>query len=265
MSQVALDEPGIHAGFKQMGGVGMPQGMDGHAHFGDSGTVFGFAEGALDTGAPHGRGSRRALFLITPSGGKEPGLVTVGFPVDAQQSEGIFGQGDVSVFGALATMDMDLETLAIDIRDLQGEGFMEPEAQAVDGGEVDLVVQGSGGREEPPDLLLTEDGWEPVCGLRAHEREGVPVALEDVLIEESDATVADAHGSWGEAVDVFAVQAVGLELLFGEHVGRFAIELSQQAYLTDIGLLGTLPLATELKRSDHVLTEWGHEISPFLR
>jgi hypothetical protein len=65
---------------------------------------------------------------------------------------------------------MDLETLAINVRDLQGEGFMEPESQARDGGEVDLVVQGSGGREEPPDLLHTEDGWETVCGLSANER-----------------------------------------------------------------------------------------------
>jgi hypothetical protein len=52
---------------------------------------------------------------------------------------------------------MDLEALDIDVGDLRGEGFMEPEAQAIDGGEGDLVVQGGGGLEEPPDLLHTED------------------------------------------------------------------------------------------------------------
>jgi hypothetical protein len=67
-------------------------------------------------------------------------------------------------------MDMDLETLAIAVRDLQKEGFMEPQSQAVNGGEIDLVVQGSGRREEPPDLLHTEDGGETVSGLCAHER-----------------------------------------------------------------------------------------------
>lgn len=81
MPQVALDEPGIHASFEQMRSVGMPQGMDSDAHFGDPSTVFGFTEGALGTGATHGIGSRRALFLIAPRGGKEPGLVPVGFPV----------------------------------------------------------------------------------------------------------------------------------------------------------------------------------------
>jgi hypothetical protein len=37
-------------------------------------------------------------------------------------------------------MDMDLEALAIDVGDLEVEGLMEPESQAGDGGEGDLVV-----------------------------------------------------------------------------------------------------------------------------
>ena len=161
-------------------------------------------------------------------------------------------------------MDMDLETWAIDVRDLQGERFMEPEAQAIDGGEVDLVVEGSSRREEPPDLLHTEDGWETVGGLCAHKRESVPVALEDVLIEEADATVADAHGRGGEAVDVCAVQEVALQLLFRDAVGGCVVELREQADFPDIGLLGTLTLAAELESRDHLLTQWGHERSPFL-
>ena len=31
------------------------------------------------------------------------------------------------VFGALASVDMDLEALAIEVGDLKGEGFMKPE------------------------------------------------------------------------------------------------------------------------------------------
>ena len=115
MSQVALDEPGIDTRFEQMGGVGMPEGMDGHTGFGNAGTVFGFAEGALDTGATHGGGRRRTLLLIAPGGGKEPGLVAMGFPVSAEQREGLFRQRDVPFFGALASVDMDLEALAIDV------------------------------------------------------------------------------------------------------------------------------------------------------
>src|SRR5215813_12862873 len=106
----------------------MPQGMDGDAHFGDPGPVFGLAEGTLDTGAAHGGGRCRTLGVIAPGGGKEPGLVTVGWPGGPQPHQGLFGQGDGAVFGTLAAVDMDLEALAIDVRDLQEEGFMEPEA-----------------------------------------------------------------------------------------------------------------------------------------
>jgi len=126
--QGALHETGVHAGFEQMGSVGMPQGRDGHTSFGNAGTVFGGAEGALDTGATHGRGRGRTVLVIPPSGGKEPGVVTMGLPVSASQSQRICGQGDRTVFGALAAVDRDLEALAIDVGDLQGEGVLEPQS-----------------------------------------------------------------------------------------------------------------------------------------
>ena len=158
---------------------------------------------------------------------------------------------------------MDLETLAIDVGDLQEEAFVEPEAQAIDGGEVRLVVEGGGGREESLDLLHTEDGGEPVCGLHAKEREGVPVALEDVLVEEADAAVTDAHGRGGEAIDVFPVQEIALPLLFRDAVGGFVGELGQQADFPDIGCLSPFALATELESRNHLLTQGGHTMSFF--
>jgi hypothetical protein len=188
----------------------------------------------------------------------------MGCPVGSQQCEGIFGQRNIAVFSPFSPVDMDLEALAIDIGDLEVEGFMEPESQAVDGGEVDLIVQGGSGLEQTPNFFHTEDGGEAVCGLSPNQRQDVPIALEDVLIEKSDTTVADAHGSWGEAIDVFAVQEIVLELLFGEQVGRFAIELSQQTDLTDIGLLSPFAFATELECGNHLPAQWSHEISPFL-
>ena len=156
-SQVALEETGVHASCEQMGGVGMSQGRDGHAGFGQASTGCGGAAGALDPGPTHGGGRRRTVLVIAPGGGKEPGRVTMGFPGGAEQREGLCRQGDVAGFGALASVEMDLEALDIEVGDLRGEGFMEPEAQAIDGGEGDLVVQGGGGLEEPPDLLHTED------------------------------------------------------------------------------------------------------------
>ena len=54
--------------------------MDGDAHVGDPGPVFGDTAGALDTRPPPWVGGPRALLLIAPGGGKEPGRVPVGFP-----------------------------------------------------------------------------------------------------------------------------------------------------------------------------------------
>ena len=84
--QVALNKSGVDARFEQMGGVGMSEGMDGDAGFGDASALFGFAEGALDAGPTHRRGCRRALLVIAPGGGKEPGGVTMRFPVGTEES-----------------------------------------------------------------------------------------------------------------------------------------------------------------------------------
>jgi hypothetical protein len=191
--------------------------------------------------------------------------MAMGCPGGAEQCQGIFGEGNVPVFGALAAVDMDLETRAIDVGALEEEGFVESESQAIDGGEVDLVVQGGGRREESFNLLYAEDGGEPVGGLRTQERQRGPVTLQDVLIEEADATVADTHRRRGQAIDVFAVQEVALQLLFRKAVGGLGVELSQQADFPDIGVLCPFALATELKSRDHLLTQWAHETSPFVR
>lgn len=202
--------------------------------------------------------------MIAPGGRQEPGVGTVSSPVSPPQCQGILGEGNVAVFGPLAAVDMDLETWGIDVGHWQGEGLGEPQSQTVDGGKVDLIVQGCGGIEKAPDFFNTEHRWESGFGLGAAEREGLPVTLEDVLEEELDATVADTHGSGGEVIDIVAVQEVGLELGFGEEVRGFVVELSEQADLTDIGFLSTFALAAELESAEHLLTQRGHEISPFL-
>jgi hypothetical protein len=128
-----------------------------------------------------------------------------------------------------------------------------------------LIVQGGSGRQETLDLLHTEHGGETVCDLRAYEREGIPITLEDMLREEADATGAEAHGRWRQAIDVFAGQEGTLQLLFRDAVGGFVIELGQQADFPDIGFLSPFALATEVESRQHLLTQGGHEISPFVR
>lgn len=124
-------------------------------------------------------------------------------------------------------------------------------------------LKGGSGVEETVHLFQAEESRESVFGLCAHEVEGLPVARKDVVVEESDGAGADAHGAWRESVNILAVEDVLLQFLFRDEVRRCAIELSQQAYRTDRGLLGTFALATELERSNHLLTQRGHTMPPF--
>jgi hypothetical protein len=260
--QGALEEPRLAPGFEQMGGIRMPEGREGATHCSDTGALFGCAEGALDTGATQRGSRRRPLAVIAPGGGQEPGGGTRGCPGGAEPPESLGGQGDVPVLGALATMDMALEALPIEVRDLQGESLMEPEAQARDGGKGDLVVPGGGRLPEPLDLLHPEDGGETVGGWRTPECQEVPGALEDVRRAKADATGAETHGRGGEAVDLFPVQEVVLECLCREAVGGCVGELSPQTDCPDRGGRSPFALATELESRDHVLTQWGQERSP---
>ena len=81
------------------------------------------------------------------------------------------------------------------------------------------MVEGGGRLQESLALLHTEDGGEPVGGLCAQERERRPTRCEDMRREEAEAAVADAQGRGGQAVDVFPVQAIALQLLCGAAVG----------------------------------------------
>ena len=264
MPEGALDEPEGHAGFKQRGGVRRSERMESQAGCGDPGALCGLPEGALDPIAAHGKRGGRTVRVIASGGGKEPGCVPVCPPGGPHQHQGLCGEGDSAILGTLASMDMDKQTLRVNVGNVQGESFMEPESEALDRGKGDLVVQRWGGIEEAPDFLDAADSGETVCGLGAEERQGVPVTREDVLGEERDAAGAEAHGSRGEVVDVCAVQEGVLEFRFGDEVRGFIIELSEQAHLTDRGLLGAFARATELEGGNHVLAQRGHEISPFL-
>jgi hypothetical protein len=162
-------------------------------------------------------------------------------------------------------MDRALEALAVKSGDRQEEGFMEPQAQTRDGGAGDLMVEGGSRLEDTSDFCNTEDSGERGCGVRAQEREGVPIALEDVWREEADTAGADAHGRWGEAIDLLPVQEGVLQFLCRDTVRGFMGELREQAYFPDRGFLSPFAFATEVEGRNHVLTQWAHEISPFVR
>lgn len=264
MAHVPLNSAEVDASFEQMGGLAMAKRMDSDVAFDDASPLGRFAESARDAAAAQGRGRGGHVFVLASRGGKEPGGVTMGFPVETQELQGVMRPGDIAVLGAFTAVDVDRVAWAIDITHLQGQRFVQAQPTAVDGGAVDTIVQGRGGIEATAHFFQAEHSRESVFRLGSHEVEGLPVAPKDVVVEEADATVTDTHGTGSESIDIVSVKQVLLECLFRDEVRRFAIELSQQAYLADIGLLRTFALATELQSGDHLLAQWCHDRPPLL-
>ena len=140
---------------------------------GNASTAFGCAEGPLDAIAAHRLSGGRTLFLIPPGGGKEPGGVLVGLPVNPSTESGCLqAKGRSGLWRPCLDGHEPVGAVTVDVGNLKVESFMESESQAIDGGEVDLVVHGGGCPEETPDFLDTQDGGKTVFALSANEATG---------------------------------------------------------------------------------------------
>src|ERR671932_2786657 len=72
--------------------------------------------------------------LVRPaSGGKEPGRVTIGEPVGAEEGEQGRGERDEAVLAAFARLDMDHHARTVDLGDAQVDAFAEAQASGING------------------------------------------------------------------------------------------------------------------------------------
>jgi hypothetical protein len=264
MAHVFLDDAEVDAGFQEMSGVGVAQGMNGDSFFSDSGIPLGTTEGALDTAFGHGRLSRLCSFAISAQGREEELRMAVGEPIAAEQVEGGLGERDVAIFGALATVDMDHHAGGVDIGDFEVETFVKPQAAGVYGGKIGIVLEGLDSGQNASDFFHAENGRKASFILGSEDSEDVPVPLEDVLVEEAYAAIADPHGIGRPVISVFPLEEIVLELLLANEIGRLAVELGEHAQGPCIGLLRAFPFAVELKGLDHsVIPLCLHDTSPF--
>ena len=119
--------------------------------------------------------------------------------------------------------------------------------------------------EQSSDFLGAEHSGEAVFGLGSEDAEDVPAPLNNVLVEELDAAVADAHGFGRPLADVLAVEEVVLEFLFSDLIWALAGELGEHADGAGVSLLGAFPLAVELEGRDHSFVPvCHHDASPFV-
>jgi len=193
MAHVSLDDPQIDSGFEKMGGVGMAEGMNGDRLFVDSSSNLGPAEGALDTTFGHGRRSLFGTITASAKSREEEAGVTVGGPIASEQLESGKGERDVAILGPLATVDMDHHAGGIDIGDFEMETFVESQAAGIDGGKIGVILEGFDLDKNTSDFFTAENGRKASFGLGTEDSEDVPIALEDVFVEEANAAIADAH------------------------------------------------------------------------
>jgi hypothetical protein len=264
MAHVSLDDPQIDSGFEEVSGIGVAEGMNGDSLFLDSSSNLGPAEDPLDTAFSHGKLSVLCSSAVSAKGREEETRMTVGPPIASQQMEGGLREGDVAILGALSTVDMNHHAAGVDIRDFEMESFVKPQATGVDGREIDIIVESLNLGKNASDFIDAENGRKASFGLGSEDSEDVPIALEDVFVEEANPTIADPHGIGGPVIDVFPLEEIVLEFLLGDQIGGFAVELAEHAHGAGVGLLSPFSFTIELKGLDRsVIPLCLHDTSPF--
>jgi hypothetical protein len=243
------------ARFAPRGGLARATRMDAAVSCADASPRGRCAARALDAAAAPGSGRGGQGLVVASRGGQEPGGVTRGFPGAAHELQGVMRQGDSAVLGTLAAGDVERVAWALASTHLQGQRCVPAQPAAGDGGAGDTRGQGSGGMEKTPDCFQAEQSRESVCRRGAHEVAGFPVAPKDVVGEASETTGTETPGTGRESIAIFSVKKVWPECLCRDEGRRWARALSQQAYLSDRGLLRTFACATELQGGDHWLAQ----------
>jgi hypothetical protein len=258
VAQVLLDHPQVDSRLEQMGGIGVPKGMDRDAAFLDASFPLGLSEGFLHAALRHGSIGRSSPIAASAQSGEDQARVAVPRPVPAQSPQGGLGQGHEAVLGPFAAVDMDHHAPAVDIGDLQALGLLQAQSAGIDGREEGPVVGGAHTAEHRAHLLHREYRRQAALALGAHQLQGMPVAPQGVDKKMADTAIADAHRARRPAVAVLAVQEVLLKLGLRDLVRGLAVELTEHAQGAHVGFLGALAQAIELQSVDRFLVPVGH-------
>ncbi len=148
----------------------------------------------MDTTFGHGGLSVLCSFAVSAHGWEEELRMVVSLPIVAEQVEGGLGERDVAILGSFPTVDMDHHAGGVDIGDLEMETLVKSKAAGVYGGEISIVLRSLDFGQNASDFFPAENSWKSSFVLGSEDSEDVPVALEDVLVEEADSAIADAQG-----------------------------------------------------------------------
>lgn len=216
VAEQVLDGPDVGAGFEQMGGKGMAEGVAGSG-FGQAGLDDGLVDRPLEQGLVHVVAALLAGVGVFPAAGLRehplPRPILTGVDVFAVQGFGQFHQapavGEVllmeladggqvigqvgleagrqhgdAILGPLALADQNLVALEVDVLDPQVETLLEAHAGAVkDAGRQGLVALELG--QNPTDLVPTENQRQPAGLLGPNDiAQTINRPVEHLAVEE---------------------------------------------------------------------------------
>jgi len=263
VAQILLDATDVDAGFQQMRGIAVPEGMNGDA-FGDSELFEHASQCPLHRCFRHGSRCLWTFVAAASESGEYPEGISMPLPVVSQEIKRRFRQGHIPVLGALSPMDMDAHPLSVDIDYLKKQGLMQPESTGIHGSQIRFILNGSNCIDNGPDFFQAEYGGQSLFSFGMDELQGVPVTFEHVDKKELDAAVADAHRSGCPCIDVSTVQEVVLQFLFADQIRCFAVKVDQHPYRAGVAFLGGLAHTGQLQGSHGLLVIIFHHTSPFL-
>lgn len=252
VAEIGLDDAQVEPSLQQVGGVGVPQGVNGggllHPAFPQGGS-----KGFLNAAFVH-KGVGLFGSVEGVDGWKQPNRVAMGEPVLAQHLQAGFGQGHIAVLAALAVSHMHHLARPIDVFDLQGDAFQQTQSAGIDGRQADAVTHGMHALQDLLDFLPAQNHRQFRTPGRTDKFKRVPFPFECMLEEELDAAQRQSVRTAGNAFDVYQVQEVLTQFLFADQVGGFVIIRRQLAHCLHIGLLRPLGQTAQLQVFDHFLS-----------
>jgi hypothetical protein len=224
VSEEFLDMAYGDIGLDEMGGIGMPEHVWMDVLFqGES--LHGALENGLDsTGAGVGGSGRCMLPVVVTEGREDPAWVAVGGVVSAEHCEGDGRQRHHAIHGTLAGVDMYEAAITEDVRDLEGEGLTQAQAEGVERGVEGAALEGGKGVDDLFDFVATEDRGKGLIALEADLVQNGPGTYQRAGEEVLDAAIADPQRGSAPPKVRGACEPVLTEVLLGDTVKRLLEE-----------------------------------------
>jgi hypothetical protein len=194
--QVLLDQAQVDTGLEQVGGVAVPQRVQGDALL-EAEIAHHAAQCTLHAVLGHRVLRGAGLLLVAADGREEPAGMPMRGPVVAQHAQRALGQRYVAVPRALAAVDVDQLAGAVEVADLEEEAFGEPQAERVHGPEIGAIVARADRVDQAAHLLHSEHIGERLRPRDLQALEGGPLARHGMAIEELDAVEGKAERRGG--------------------------------------------------------------------